>query len=101
MQDYLRGPSQNAGIPVWQSYVAGLDPNDPAQTFKAVIECRDGCFVVRPSLVVPDRIYWVIASPDLSFDPNRIVVYPLPASGKVEFPADRVNMFFKVKVGFE
>ena len=53
-------PAANGRLTVADCYVAGLDPNDPAAEFKAVIEMVDGAPVVTPS---PDlkgaRVYKV------------------------------------------
>ena len=42
-------PAANVRLTVADCYVAGLDPNDPAAEFKAVIEMVDGAPVVTPS----------------------------------------------------
>ncbi len=55
------------GIPVWQSYVAGLDPNDPGSQY--LIEggsaAGGGGFTIRWT-TIPDRLYTVFVSTNLA-----------------------------------
>lgn len=60
------------GYPVWQSYVAGLDPNNPAsQLLLAVSPAGDGTHLVFAWNTVTGRVYsvWSSANLPLGFTP--------------------------------
>ena len=101
--DYMkavRETSKNAGIPVWQSYVAGLDPTDPSQTFYAVIEMLpNGAASVGPNKMRENRVYQVVGSPDLEF--TNVVIKAVGSDGRAVFGEFGTNGFFRVKVGLE
>lgn len=91
------------GLPIWQSYVAGLDPNDPGSQLRAGIEHSGngaGC-VVRWN-AVPGRAYTLLQSssptgpflpvPGASALPATTDGITIPP-GPVGFP-----VFFKVEV---
>jgi hypothetical protein len=53
------------GVPLWQSFVAGLDPDDPESKFLVTAEVSgDGGECVLYWDPVPGRVYTVLASPD-------------------------------------
>jgi len=68
------------GVPLWQSYVAGLDPNDPNSRFViSVTPDPDGTVVVLQWNTVPDRVYTVWQRADLDSE-------WLPISGATNLP---------------
>ena len=96
----VRQTSANAGIPVWQSYLAGLDPTDPSQTFYAVIEMLSGGAVsVGPNAMREGRVYTAVGSSDLGF--TNTVIKAIGAGGRAVFDEFGTNGFFRVKVGLE
>ena len=96
----VRQASENRGIPVWQSFVAGLDPTDSDQAFFAVIEMLPGGAVsVGPNAMRETRVYKAVGSPDLGF--TNVVIKAIGASGRAVFEEFGTNGFFRVKVGLE
>ena len=68
-------------------YVAGLDPEDPAAEFKAVIEMVDGAPVVTPSPDLKDaRVYKVLGKTSLE------------DAGEWQYPTNALHRFFKISV---
>jgi hypothetical protein len=54
------------GIPVWESYVAGLDPNDPESQLRLTMRLSlDGANVVLNWNTVTGRVYTVYSSTNL------------------------------------
>jgi hypothetical protein len=55
------------GIPLWQSYIAGLDPNDPESQFRLTWQpTPDGASYVLHWNTVADRVYSIWSSTNLS-----------------------------------
>ena len=92
--------SSNAGLKVWQSFLAGLDPTNPADAFFAVIEVLpNGKVSVGPNQVREKRVYRIIASEDLEFADT--VIYAVGADGRGAIDMSSGYRFFKLKVGLE
>ena len=92
--------SENAGLLVWQSYVAGLNPTDPDDAFYAVIEVLPGDWVsVGPNIVRANRLYKIVASKDLKF--TDTVIFAVGADGRGVIDMTTGYRFFKVRVGLE
>ena len=67
--------------------MAGLDPEDPAAEFKAVIEMVDGVPVVMPSPDLKDeRVYKVLGKTSLE------------DAGEWQYPTNALHRFFKISV---
>jgi len=69
------------GIPLWQSYIAGLDPNDPnSQLRMSLNPGTDGTSCVLEWNTAADRVYsiWWSTNPDAGF---------IPLSGATNLPA--------------
>lgn len=80
-------PAANGRLTVADCYVAGLDPNDPAAEFKAVIEMVDGVPVVTPSPDLKDeRVYKVLGKTSLE------------DAGEWQYPTNALHHFFKISV---
>ena len=80
-------PAANGRLTVEECYVAGLDPNDPAAEFKAVIEMVDGVPVVTPSPDLKDeRVYKVLGKTSLE------------DAGEWQYPTNALHRFFKISV---
>lgn len=80
-------PAANGRLTVADCYVAGLDPNDPAAEFKAVIEMVDGVPVVTPSPDLKDeRVYKVLGKTSLE------------DAGEWQYPTNALHRFFKISV---
>ena len=80
-------PAANGRLTVEECYVAGLDPNDPAAEFKAVIEMVDGVPVVTPSPDLKDeRVYKVLGKTSLE------------DTGEWQYPTNALHHFFKISV---
>ncbi len=80
-------PAANGRLTVADCYVAGLDPNDPAAEFKAVIEMVDGVPVVMPSPDLKDeRVYKVLGKTSLE------------DAGEWQYPTNALHHFFKISV---
>ena len=77
------------GRPVWECYVAGLDPTDPDDDFRVFIEIRDGAPVITfdPDLndggLLSERVYEVQGTTDL---------------GAPWGPTNALSRFFRVTV---
>lgn len=55
------------GLPLWQSYVAGLDPSDPASTLQLTGELSsDGTAYLLHWATVPDRAYTILFSTNVA-----------------------------------
>lgn len=92
--------SSNDCLKVWQSFLAGLNPNDPADAFYAVIEeLPSGNVSVGPNQVREKRVYRIIASKDLEFTDTAI--YAVGADGRGVIDMSSGYRFFKLKVGLE
>lgn len=64
------------GLPLWQSYTAGLDPNDPASQLRlSVSSGPDADTVVLRWNTVTNRVYTLLQSNDVELD-----FVPLPAA---------------------
>lgn len=91
------------GMPLWESYVAGLDPSDPQSQFKLTITpgATTGSWTLQWNPVV-DRVYTILQSTDLgiSFTPIPAAT-ALPASVNsvtVSEPPTSSLLFFQVTV---
>jgi len=90
--EYLVGSNGENNIPVWQSWVAGLDPNDKGSCFTARINMDNGNPVIE---WVPDHRN--------SSDPRMRRNYTVLGKANLTTPGDWVrtnefSRFFKVKV---
>jgi hypothetical protein len=52
------------GVPLWQSYVAGLVPSDPRSQFRLTSAISPAGYVVLNWSTAPDRLYTLQAAPD-------------------------------------
>ena len=86
-----KATAANGRDKVWECYVAGISPVDPAAKFTAKIEMKDGCPIVT----------W---EPDLNAGGEAIRVYKVYGSetlvngGNWQYPTNSLHRFFKVKV---
>ena len=62
----LAGKRGANGIPVWDSYVAGLDPTDPKSRFRAFITMKEGSPIITWEPRLRDRVYTVVGKESLN-----------------------------------
>ena len=68
------------GLPLWQSYIAGLDPLDPASQLRLVAHPANGIGHVLSWTTVADRLYTISSSTNL---PGNFA----PVAGGSELPS--------------
>jgi len=87
------------GIPLWQSYVAGLDPSDPESRFTTTLE-RSGDDLVLRWNTVTGRVYTVWSSTNAltGFAPVDGAIRLPPGMGSFTNPPDAPATFFRVQV---
>lgn len=90
------------GVPVWQSYIAGLDPNDPNSQLRLSLAAANGNRVTLQWNGAPGRTYSVLAStnPLNGFTPlANAVNLPATVTGFTNvINAASVPMFYRLEV---
>jgi hypothetical protein len=88
------------GMPVWQSYIAGLNPNDPNSRLDMTVSRGSGSSVVLDWNTATGRLYSILRSTNLS-GPYVAVASELPSSTRsftnTVSPTTR-NVFYQLQV---
>ncbi len=89
------------GIPVWQSYVAGLNPNDPNSQWRLSLTSTTGNVVALSWDTTPGRLYtvWSSSNPSGGFSPiPNAIDLPASVTGLTNAPGLAPEEFYRVEV---
>jgi hypothetical protein len=89
------------GIPVWQSYVAGLNPNDPTSQWRLSLTATTDNVVALSWDTTPGRLYtvWSSSNPFSGFEPiPNAIDLPASITGLTNAPGLAPAEFYRVEV---